>query len=94
MRLRRSQILPIVLILLLGFLQYRLWFESGGIIDMLRLKKQFIQQTQENDKIKKRNETLIRQVQYLQANKDAVESRARQELGMIKQDETFYQIVK
>lgn len=94
MRIRQLQLLPMLLILLLGFLQYRLWFESGGILDMLHLKKQFTQQSQENDKLKKRNETLIRQVQYLQANHDAVESRARQELGMIKQDETFYQIVK
>jgi cell division protein FtsB len=94
MRTRPLPLLPIFLLLLLGFLQYRLWFEAGGIIDMLHLKKQFTQQSKENDTLKKRNEVLIEQVQYLQANHDAVESRARQELGMIKQDETFYQIVK
>jgi cell division protein FtsB len=90
----RSYIIPILLALLLGFLQYRLWFETGGIFDMLRLKKEVSLQQQENDKLKKRNDTLLQQVQHIQKNKDAVESRARRELGMIKKGETFYQVVK
>jgi cell division protein FtsB len=90
----RTKVLPIILVLLLIFLQYRLWFDNGGILDMLRAKKQLALQTQFNEKLKKRNEKLSRQVHYLQASNEAVESRARSELGMIKKDETYYQVVK
>lgn len=90
----RSKLWLIVLIAVLAFLQYRLWFESGGIRDMMRVKKQLALQQQENDKLKKRNDKITHQVQYLQASDEAVEGRARGELGMIKKDETFYQVVK
>jgi cell division protein FtsB len=94
MNFLRMKILPIILFSLLIFLQYRLWVEPGGIMEMLRLKKQLALQVQINDKLKTRNERLASQVHYLQANNDAVESRARGELGMIKKDETYYQVVK
>lgn len=90
----RLNILVIILLGVLFFLQYRLWFENGGIRDMLKLKAALARQAEENDKLKKRNEDLLFQIQRLQNSKDAAESRARNELGMIKQDETFYQIVK
>jgi cell division protein FtsB len=91
---RRFRILPIILLILLVFLQYRLWFQSGGIFDMLRLKKQLVSETKQNDALKQRNQKLLTEVSHLQKNQDAVEMRARQELGMIKKDETFYQVVK
>ena len=90
----RLRIFPLVLLALLGFLQYRLWFEVGGVVDMLRIKKQLAVQTALNDKLKNRNDRMIRQLQYLQANSDGIEARARGELGMVKQGETFYQVVK
>lgn len=93
MRIRGIKVLPILLVLLLVFLQYRLWFEPGGINDMVRLRKQLALHKEENDKLKKRNEGLLLQVQRMQKDKDAVESRARRELGMIKKGETFYQVV-
>jgi cell division protein FtsB len=85
--------LPIVLILILVFLQYRLWFGPEGMRDIFQLKKQLAQQKQETEALKKRNQNLVSQVQYMQAHREAIESRARQELGMIKRNETFYQIV-
>lgn len=87
---------PLLIILLgvLVFLQYRLWFEPGGIIEMLQLKKQLTIEQLQNEKLKKQNQSILLQVQQLQKNRDAVESRARQELGMIKKGETFYQVVK
>ena len=88
------RILPIILLILLIVLQYRLWFQSDGVFDMLRLKKQLSLQDQENGQLKKRNQLLVQQVQKLQNNNDAIESRARHELGMIKKNETFYQVVK
>lgn len=93
MRTSRLRILPLLLVILLIFLQYRLWFESGGILDMMRLKKEVGRQSKENDKLKKRNENLLLQVENLQQNKDGVEARARHELGMIKKGETFYQVL-
>ena len=87
-------ILPVILLFILIFLQYRLLFESGGIIDMFRLKKRFAVEQLQNDKLKKRNQILLFQVQQLQQTQDAVESRARQELGMIKKGETLYQVIK
>jgi cell division protein FtsB len=88
-----SKILPIFLLVLLIILQYRFWFANGGVVDMMRLKKQLTAATQENDQLKKRNQKLTQQVQHLQNNQLAVESRARHELGMVKQGETFYQMV-
>ena len=90
----RLKILCGILLFVLAFLQYRLWFESGGIREMVSLKKTLSQQALENDKLKKRNEELLFQIKRLQNSKDATESRARNELGMIKKDETFYQIVR
>lgn len=83
-----------VLVLLLIFLQYRLWFQPGGIHEMMTIRQRLAEQAVVNDKLKKRNEELLLQVKRLQNSHDAVESRARNELGMIKKDETFYQIVK
>lgn len=94
MPFKQFKVLPILLVLLLVFLQYRLWFEPSGILDMMRLKNEVALQKKENEKLKKRNDILLARVQNLQKDKDAVESRARRELGMIKKDEIFYQIVR
>jgi cell division protein FtsB len=93
MTFRHIKILPILLIALILFIQYRLWFDHGGIVAMQQLKKQLASQSTENEQLKQRNDNLVLQVQNLQSNQDAIESRARQELGMIKKGETFYQLV-
>jgi len=90
----RRYLLPLILLMLLAILQYRLWFESGGIFDIFNLKKQLTAEQVQNDKFKKRNQRLLLQIENLQKNQDAVEMRARQDLGMIKKDETFYQVIK
>lgn len=77
-----------------AFLQYRLWFESGGIRDMQRLKRQLIVEMKTNEEIKQSNEALLDQLKRMQYSQDAAESRARNELGMVKQGETFYQVIK
>jgi cell division protein FtsB len=74
-------------------LQYRLWFEQDGVRDMLVLKKSLTRQEQVMQAQKKQNDELIFQVKKMQKSKDATESRARGELGMIKKGETFYQYV-
>ncbi|MBV8801507.1 MAG: septum formation initiator family protein [Gammaproteobacteria bacterium] len=94
MTLGQFKLLPIFLLIVFLFLQHRLWFAAGGISDMIHLKKQLAHETLINTELKKRNEILKHQVLYLQKNQSTIESRARQELGMIKKDETFYQVVE
>jgi len=84
----------VFLIALLVFLQFRLWFEKDGVRDMLQLKKTLAMQTIENEELKKRNALLLFQIKRLRNSKDATEARARNELGMVKKGETFYQVVK
>ena len=90
----RMSLLVALLLGALLLLQYRLWFEPGGVRDLLHLKKMLGVQAMENDRLKQRNTELLLQIQRLQYSRDATESHARNELGMIKKGETFYQIVK
>lgn len=90
----RFSMIAVVLLSALVFLQYRLWFESGGIGDTAKLKQALAVQEQVNEKLKKQNDELLFQIQRLQVSQDATESRARSELGMVKKGETFYQIIK
>src|SRR5436190_6824603 len=82
------------LAIVLVYSQYRRWLESGGIYDMARLKQALAAQEKINDKLQKGNDALLFQIQRLRYSNDSIESRARNELGMIKKDETFYQVVK
>lgn len=91
----KQQTLWIGLLLVVGivFLQYRLWLQPGGIHDLWRLKKELATQVSNNNQLKQRNEELLMQIERLQNSQEAIETRARGELGMIKKDETFYQVV-
>ena len=93
MKSLRINLLIGLLIFVFAFLQYRLWFESGGVNEMLELKKTIGLQKSENDILKKRNEELLFQIKRLQNSEDAAEAHARNELGMIKKDEKFYAIM-
>lgn len=83
----------IVLIVLLVVLQQRLWSGDGGVIDLLNLNHQITQQKSENEALLERNEALQAEVEDLKTGVAAIEERARSELGMIKENETFYQAV-
>jgi cell division protein FtsB len=82
-----------VLVTLFFVLQYELWYSNGGILDILHLKHKMIQQTHTNQAITTKNNEIEKEILYLKDNQVAVEERAREELGMIKEGETFYQIV-
>lgn len=82
------------LIAVLLFLQYKLWFQADGMHSLFALKKTIALQQNENDQLKKQNDLLVFQIQRLQKSQDAAETRARNELGMIKKGETFYQVIK
>ena len=88
------KVLIFILVVLLALLQYRLWFGEGSVRSIVKLKQQVAQQTAKNRQLMQRNKALIAEVRDLKSGHQAVEERARNELGMIKQYETFYQIVK
>jgi len=80
-------------VLLLILLQYRLWFGNGSLTEVHHLEDQISKVEQENESLKERNLSLAAEVHDLKQGHDAIEERARSEMGMIKYDETFYQIV-
>lgn len=83
-----------ILITLLILLQFKLWLGDGGISDVWRLNKSIQVQNQENIILKERNLALEAEVQDLKQGMNAIEERARNELGMIRKGETFYQVVE
>ena len=83
-----------ILLVLLALLQYRLWFSPGGYIDVHELEQTRQELAGENGRIRERNASLAAEVVDLQHGLEAVEERARSEMGMIKSDEVFYQIIE
>ena len=83
-----------VLVAVLLVLQYRLWVGDGGIADVRRISQSVELQKQTNATLRERNQALTGEVRDLKQGLEAVEERARSELGMIRDGETFYQIVE
>jgi len=83
----------ILLILLIG-LEIKLWAGQGGMADVWRLEKTVAEQKSKNDELKARNDALSAEVENLKDGDEAVEERARSELGLIKPGEIFYQVVE
>ena len=80
--------------MLLLSLQYRLWVGDGSLADVWDLYQQVEIQREENQSLRERNQALEAEVQDLKQGLGAIEERAREELGMIKEGETFYQIIE
>lgn len=85
-------LLAVLLVLLTG-LQYRLWVAEGSWADVTRLERDIEKQAAENERLKERNRRLSIEVQALKNGLDSVEERAREDLGMIREGETFYMMV-
>ncbi len=82
-----------VLVILLVLLQYRLWVGDGSLAEVWDLYRQVENQKEENQRLHERNQALDAEVRDLKQGLEAIEERAREELGMVREDETFYQIV-
>ena len=82
-----------ILIVIFFALQYKLWVGQGSMAEVARLEQAIDSQKVQNAKLRERNNALDAEVQDLKQGVEAIEERARSELGMIKKDETFYQIV-
>jgi cell division protein FtsB len=85
--------LLVVLIILLALLQYKLWLGEGGFTDVKRLEQKVEEQKAENALLQKRNEELEAEVADLREGVEAVEERARSELGMVQEEEEYYLVV-
>ena len=81
------------LAILLVMLQFKLWFGEGSIKDVWQLEDAIDTQSAENTQLRERNQALLAEVDDLKKGMEAIEERARSELGMIKKGETFYQVV-
>jgi cell division protein FtsB len=87
------KILISVLILVLIGLQYKLWFGDGSLSEVVQLTRELETQKTKLQELEERNRILEAQVLDLQNGLDAFEEKARNDLGMIKQGETFIQLI-
>jgi cell division protein FtsB len=83
----------IVIGILVG-LQYPLWLGDGGVLALWKLKQEIAAQKLENSGLKERNLALEAEVRDLKEGYEALEERARAELGMVRRGETLYQIIE
>jgi cell division protein FtsB len=88
------KLLVTVLLILLALLQYRLWVGDGGVAEVWRLHKAIQAQQSDNASLVERNRALEAEVRDLRQGLAAVEERARTDLGMIKEGETFFQVIE
>jgi len=87
------RIVILILFVILIMLQFKLWLGDGGFREVTRLEERVETQQLRNGELLQRNERLQAEVEDLRDRLDAVEERARNELGLIKPAEEFYQVV-
>lgn len=84
----------LILVIILIALQLKLWVGGGGMAEVDSLRASVAQQKADNAALQKRNQALAADVEDLKHGEQATEARARQELGLVKPGETFYQVVE
>ena len=85
--------LTFLFVILVILIQYPLWFARGGWINVFELQSQYQLQKEINQELEKQNDALRAEVNDLKKGTDAIEERARDELGMIKEGEIFFEII-
>lgn len=85
--------LALALVALLCAAQSELWSAYGGIPNVLEMQRQIARQEGQNAELRERNLALDAEVQDLKQGLEAIEERARSDVGMIKAGEIFYQII-
>lgn len=86
--------LSAALFVVLAGLQVQLWTGQGSIAERITLRDQLDELTQTNETLVERNEKLVVEVAEFRDGRDSVEEMAREELGMVREGEAFYVIVK
>ena len=89
----KLQLVFAALILMLFGLQYRLWVGEGSLAEVSMLRQQLAAQGAELSDLRERNATLQAEVDDLKTGLAAIEARARSELGLIRQGETYFQLL-
>ncbi|MCC5856428.1 MAG: cell division protein FtsB [Idiomarina sp.] len=74
-------------------LQYRIWFGQYGAGDLRQLRQEVARQSDSNQALQQRNQLLYADIEDLRSAQEAVEERARNELGLVKSDETFFRLI-
>ncbi|MBI4191716.1 MAG: cell division protein FtsB [Betaproteobacteria bacterium] len=87
------KLLTLALVALIALLQYPLWLGKGSWLRVWEVDQQLRAQHEINQKLQSRNAALDAEVRDLKQGLDAIEERARSELGMVRQDEIFFQIL-
>ena len=88
------RILLAILVIFFLILQYALWFGEASLPVSWERREQLEEEKEKNAQLMQRNKVLEAEVLDLKQGKDAIEERARSELGMIKEGETFYRIIE
>jgi len=86
--------LLIALVIIFAFLQYGFWFAKDGVLEAAHLRQNISELKAANEAITKHNMQLTSEIADLKRGGAAIEHRARSDLGMIKQNEVFYQIIR
>jgi len=86
--------LLVILVVLFGFLQYKLWIAEGRLQNLWQLEQRIGTLRSENKALLQRNNALHAEIQNLKSGQDVIEEKARQELGLIGKDETFFQYIE
>jgi cell division protein FtsB len=86
--------LGLALVVLIALIQYPLWLGKGSWLRVLEVDQLIKAQRDKNAKLLARNQLLDAEVRDLKQGVEAIEERARSELGMIKQDEVFFQVLE
>lgn len=90
----KFRLLAILLLVLFVGLQYRLWVGEGSMAEVSMLRQQLLEQRAELEDLGERNAALRAEVDDLKRGLRAIEARARSELGMIREGETYFQLVR
>ena len=85
--------LSIIFIVLIVLIQYPLWAGRGGWYNVFQLSSEYQAQKEINVELKKQNDALRAEVNDLKNGTDAIEEKAREELGMVKKGEIYFQVI-
>ncbi|MCG7499079.1 cell division protein FtsB [Vibrio sp. Of7-15] len=87
------RLFALMLLVILGWLQFTFWFGKNGFGEYTNVQKDVEIQKQVNSGLKKRNDQMYAEIHDLKQGLEAIEERARHELGMVKEGETFFRVI-
>ena len=88
------RLLALALLILVVAIQYPLWLGKGGLLRVWDMERQIDAQRETNSRLQGRNSAMDAEVKDLKQGLEAIEERARNDLGMIRNDEIFFQVLE